>query len=175
MRRVNNSDMRLYLLPVLLAVVAASFWACSGSDPTAAPGGEERVGVSVPLEGANHVDFGETVSYGTVPPTSGTHWGAPAECGVYDREVADEQVVHNMEHGHVIISHNLLDQPEELARFEALMADLPDLGVWGIVRPYDKIEPGTVAMTAWGVIDTVQGVDEEADKGFLRVLYAQPV
>ena len=126
----------------------------------------EGVGESVPIEGASHVPVGELVSYDTVPPTSGNHWGVPADCGVYDREVDDEQVVHNMEHGHVIISHNLLGQPEELARFEALVADLPDLGVWGIVRPYDRIEPGTVAMTAWGVIDTVQGVDEERIKTF---------
>ena len=126
----------------------------------------EGVGESVQLEGANHVDFGQDVIYLTTPPTSGNHWGAPAACGVYDREVADEQVVHNMEHGHVVISHNLLDQPNELDRLEALAADLPDLGVWGIVRPYDEIEPGTVPMTAWGVTDTVQGVDEEGIRTF---------
>ena len=150
------------MVPGLLAVVAASFWACSS--------GQERAGESVPLEGAGHVDFGQTVSYGTTPPTSGSHWGAPADCGVYDREVADEHVVHNMEHGHVIISYNLPDAADA-ERIEGLAEKLPDLGEWGIVRPYSKIDPGTVAMTAWRVIDTVKGVDKQRITSFYETYY----
>ena len=109
--------------------------------------------------------LGETVEYTTIPPTSGNHFGTPAQCGIYDREVQDEQVVHNMEHGHVVISYNLTD-PEEARRFLALAETLPSLGIWGIVRPYSKIDDGTVAMTAWGVRDEVQGVDEERIREF---------
>ena len=43
---------------------------------------------------------------------------------------------------------------------QELAEELPDLDMWGIVRPYSKIPEGTVAMTAWGVRDMVQGVDE---------------
>ena len=60
--------------------------------------------------GARHVPEGQTVSHSTTPPTSGTHWPVWANCGVYDTEIPDEIIVHNMEHGHVVISHNLSDQ-----------------------------------------------------------------
>jgi hypothetical protein len=30
---------------------------------------------------------------------------------------------------------------------------------WGVTRSYDKIPAGTVALAAWGRLDTAQGVD----------------
>ena len=125
----------------------------------------EGVGRSVPITGANHVSEGQTVSYSTTPPTSGSHWLSPASCGVYDTELPDERVVHNMEHGHAIISYNLQD-PEEVRRLLEVARSLPELNRWGIVRPYSKIDPGKVAMTAWGVIDEVEGVDEARIRAF---------
>ena len=73
--------------------------------------------------------------------------------------------MHNMEHGHVIISYNLPDS-EDKRRLLELADDLRNLNAWGIVRPYSKIDQGTVAMTAWGVIDQVEGVDENRIKEF---------
>ena len=119
----------------------------------------EGVGTQVSIEGQTHVTAGTSVSYRTAPPTSGNHWPTPSECGIHDIPVPDEQVVHNMEHGHVIISYNLPD-PEDKARFLAIAEDLPSLDRWGIVRPYEGIDPGTVGVTAWGVLDTMEGVDE---------------
>ncbi|MHB8512421.1 MAG: DUF3105 domain-containing protein [Actinomycetota bacterium] len=58
---------------------------------------------SFPSEGRNHIPQGTTVSYKTEPPTSGNHmqiWGAT---GVYKQNAPDELMVHNLEHGHVII------------------------------------------------------------------------
>ena len=128
-----------------------------------------EAGTPVAIEGKIHVDVGQTVEYRTTPPTSGNHWSAPgvapADCGIYDEEVADERIVHNMEHGHVIISYNLPDS-EDKRRLLELADDLRNLNAWGIVRPYSKIDQGTVAMTAWGVIDQVEGVDENRIKEF---------
>ena len=127
----------------------------------------EGVGSAVAhMPTANHLtDPGETVSYSTVPATSGNHWFTPSECGIYDEELSDERVVHNMEHGHVIISYNLPDD-EEVSRMIQLAEELPSLNRLGIVRPYSKIDEGTVAVTAWGVIDQFQGVDEEGIRDF---------
>lgn len=128
------------------------------------------VGTSVAVTGASHVPTGQPVVYSTTPPTSGDHWGTPAGCGVYDVAVADEMIVHNMEHGHVIISYNLSD-PDEVTRLEQLAEDLPDLEQWGIVRPYQKIDADTVVMTAWGVIDQIQGVDEVRIRRFYETYF----
>jgi hypothetical protein len=55
-----------------------------------------------PSEGATHVTPPATVNYKTNPPTSGNHYGSPANTGILSPAPQDEQLVHNMEHGHVI-------------------------------------------------------------------------
>ena len=156
----------------LIAVVIIGSFALSsfprgfggGGGPTSTVEGVGR-SVSV-MPSASHISNpNETVEYSTTPPTSGNHWFTPSDCGIYDAELADERVVHNMEHGHVIISYNLSD-PGEVGRLIDVAEGLSQLGMWGIVRPYSKIEPGTVAMTAWGVIDEAQGVDEDRIREF---------
>ena len=154
---------------VVAVLVIASFALSSFPGPSPGSSGRtdvvEGIGRSVPLTGAAHVPDGQVVTYSTIPPTSGSHWSAPAACGVYDQEIPDERVVHNMEHGHVVISHNLSSR-EEIQRLEQLAEDLPDFNTWGIVRPNLKIDEGTVAMAAWGVMDEVDGVDGERIRRF---------
>jgi len=58
-----------------------------------------------PDEGANHVPTGQRVSYRTNPPNSGPHYAQWAPPGFYDRTLPDELLVHNLEHGHVIIHY----------------------------------------------------------------------
>ena len=114
---------------------------------------------------ATHIEFRQGIAYDISPPNSGNHWPAWAQCGIYAVEINDEFVVHNMEHGQVIISYNLTDA-EDLSRMDEIANDLPDLKRWGVVRPYSKIDEGTVSMTAWGVSDQVDGVDETRIKEF---------
>ena len=114
-----------------------------------------------------HLSVGQGIAYSTSPPDSGNHWTIWAQCGIYDTEINDEFIVHNLEHGQVVISYNLTDS-EDLARMQVVAEDLPDLDRWGIVRPYSKIPEGTVAMSAWGVRDQVEGVDEARIKDFYK-------
>ena len=128
----------------------------------------EGVGTPVDLmPSVDHRPIGEAISYSTTPPTSGPHWGTPewADCGIHEAGIPDERIVHNMEHGQVVISYNLPNE-EDAARMIEVAKRLPDLESWGVVRPYDKIEAGTVGLTAWGVKDVVKGVDEDRIKLF---------
>ena len=108
---------------------------------------------------------GQPIAYPFFPPNQGNHWPAWAQCGLYDVEINDEFLVHNLEHGHVIISYNLPD-PADVERMRSLAQDLRNLERYGVVRPYSKIEEGTVAMTAWGLSERVQGVDEAEIQAF---------
>ena len=45
----------------------------------------------------------ERVKYNTNPPTTGRHYEIPAEDGIYGEAPQDEQLVHTLEHGRVII------------------------------------------------------------------------
>ena len=123
------------------------------------------IGTPVPDEGANHVEEGTRVSYATTPPTSGSHWPAWAPCGAYSNQVHDEVIVHNLEHGNVVISHNLTD-PDELSRLVQLTDSLVDFDKWGVLRPYSDIDKGFVGMSAWTVVDLFQGMDVERIRRF---------
>ena len=85
------------------------------------------VDIAIPHEDSTHVPAGQQVTYATNPPASGHHWGssnppAPAPPGFYNTALDEEQWVHNLEHGYVVIlydckgpcSSTLLDNLEAL-------------------------------------------------------------
>ena len=120
--------------------------------------------------GAVHVNEPTSVVYTTMPPHSGNHWPQWAECGVYDFEVPDERIVHNLEHGQIVISYNLTDQGD-IDSLVALTKELEEFDFWGILRPYSKLDEGKVGMSAWTVIDVMDGVDEERITRFYDEYY----
>lgn len=97
-------------------------------------------------EGSSHrSDIDDEVDYKHNPPHSGDHYQVAAEWGVYDKQLRDVQVVHNLEHGHIAITYKGLtdDQREELLehveknRFHLL------------VHPRDDNPKKGVYYTAW--------------------------
>jgi len=114
----------------------------------------------------NHVQDRTIVAYNSVPATSGDHYFSPQPCGFYQGEVPDERVVHNLEHGNIVISYNLPDA----ADVDALENVYNDLGGWKdhytVVRSYSRIAPGQVALSAWGVLDIMDGVDQNRIERF---------
>lgn len=116
---------------------------------------------------ADHIPAGQTLRYSTIPPTSGNHWAAPANCGFYTAGLPDEQTTHNLEHSNIVVSYNLTTQ-EEVAQLRKVMDGIGLNPIWGVTRFYDKIEPGTVAVAAWGVLDTMKGIDRDRIKKFFE-------
>ena len=173
-RRIKLSRILFIAAASIVAIlVIASFALASvpGGVRTSGGGGATGIveGVGTPqllMSTANHID-GQRLEYSTVPPTSGDHWSTPAFCGFYDRELPDEQIVHNMEHGNVIISYNLPDQAQ-VEQLKQVVTNLSRWNLWGIARPYTKIPEDTVAMSAWGVLDSFEGINEERIKAFFE-------
>ena len=114
----------------------------------------------------NHVEDGTLVDFNSVPATSGDHYFSPQPCGFYEGEVPDERVVHNLEHGNIVISYNLEDSNE----IDQLREVYNDLEGWKdhytVVRSYPKIDPGQVALSAWGVLDIMNGIDQDRIERF---------
>jgi hypothetical protein len=107
-------------------------------------------------EGNQHVDLGMPVEYKANPPTTGDHWPpeAIADAGFSEEPIDPERLVHNQEHGQLVIYYNpeaneeVLDQIEELVEQEGQAT----IGV-----PWDGIkEPYNYVLTAW---------DGESDEG----------
>ena len=120
---------------------------------------DEPVGQVVPNAGREHVDPGAQVppgSYSSVPGTSGPHWNAPANWGVYPGvagpSVPEAQAIHNLEHGGVVIWY----QPGQVD--QATIDALADYVNEQVATPRFKfiLSPWTgsdfghpVAVTAW--------------------------
>ncbi len=115
----------------------------------------------------NHLSEAQSVEYNSIPATSGDHWPRWSQCGFFEEALPDERTVHNLEHSNIIVSYNLTT-PEEVDELRDVMGSVGLAGVLGVTRFYDKIQPGTVALSAWGVSDTMQGIDEERINTFFR-------
>ena len=117
----------------------------------------------------DHRPVGQAIAYSSYPPTSGTHWESPTTWGFHTDPVADEFAVHNMEHGGVVVSYNNISG-DDLARLRALLTSYPR-DKYGevklLIRPYDKVAPGTIALTAWNWIDVMTGYDEARVRAFM--------
>jgi hypothetical protein len=118
----------------------------------------------------NHRPEGQSVDYNTSPPTSGDHWATAQGCGFYKDGLPDERITHNLEHGNIVVSYNL---PLE-SDVQALRSAIHGIGlsnVWGVTRFYPDIEPGTVALAAWGVLDIMQSVDRDRINRFFEAYF----
>ena len=128
-----------------------------------------EVGVQQTVFAANHQDEGTTLNYPSFPPTSGEHWPPHVlrPCGFYEDGLRDEVIVHHLEHSNIVVSYNFSDQ----AQVDQLRQVVNGIGLantWGITRFYDKIPEGQVAVAAWGVLDTMDGVDESRLRKFFE-------
>ena len=115
----------------------------------------------------NHVDLNsdeadDEVAYNTFPPTSGDHFSTPARCDFYDHPINDEIIVHNLEHSNIVISYNLPNEADVEALTD-IYNDLDDSwrNHFTVARVYDGVGEGQVGLAAWGVLDVMDGVDEE--------------
>ena len=158
-----------YVLTALGGTAVLGFLlACGSSAGTGATGYVDGVGVPQELmPSVAHRDGVELV-YNTTPPTSGEMWSTIAQCGFYEEGVPDEVIVHNLEHGNVVISYNLTD-PAEVDRLREVHNGLGGNANWLVTRFYPEIdEEGEVTLAAWGILDRFTGIDEERTEKFFN-------
>lgn len=80
-----------------------------------------------PIEGAAHVPECSEVTYGTNPPSSGSHYGVWAAFQSYTFPVPRGYLVHDLEHGAVVFHYNCPDGcDDEIADAQAMIGLLPD-------------------------------------------------
>lgn len=102
--------------------------------------------------GADHVAEGTHVEYSSRPPTSGPHYDTPASAGFYSSPLDPRQVVHNLEHGQIVIWYRL-DAPQQVIDDIEAYVESDDTGIALLGVPYDDIpDEYTLAVTAWGAL-----------------------
>jgi len=173
-RRKKTNKLYLVASAVIAVLVIAGFALGSvnfGNRPAQTGSSQEYVeGVGVNqrlMPSVRHVSERESVTYSAFPPTSGDHWAIPTACGFYEEGLNDERVVHNLEHANIVVSYNLATK-EEVDQLRDAVDSIGLSQVWGVTRFYEEIPVGTVAVAAWGVLDSMEGVDRDRIKTFFE-------
>ena len=108
--------------------------------------------------GGHHTD--DDVDYAQDPPQGGLHDDEPLKCGVYDRPVREENVVHTLEHGAVWIAYAPELPETDVSKLAAL---LPEKGV---LSPREEL-PAPIVVTAWNAQANVAGVGDPRLQEFI--------
>ena len=123
-------------------------------------------GEIIPSQGQDHVPLGTSFSYNSNPPTSGPHNVNPAEWGIYKEEIADQILIHNLEHGGVWISYRQgID--------EAVVKKLEDIAkAFGrkVIMAPRQANDSDIALAAWTRLDKFSAAEfsEERVREFIR-------
>jgi len=146
-----------------VALVVGGIWLATRSGGQAAPG--QRF----PIQGQQHIEASQTHPlYNSDPPTSGWHYDTPLASGFHEQPVADEQVVHNLEHGHVVISYDcakLADCTSAKTQIRQLVERYRNWKVTAVPR---QNADTALALTAWGWLDKLDSFDEARITAFIN-------
>ena len=104
-------------------------------------------------------------NYNSNPPTGGWHNAQAVQSGIYSKEFPDEQLVHNLEHGHIWIAYKP-DLPKE--QIDALARIALDYGSKIIMAPRSAND-APIALVAWERLLKLDTVDELQIQAFIDV------
>ncbi|HEX6679120.1 MAG TPA: DUF3105 domain-containing protein [Gaiellaceae bacterium] len=131
--------------------LSQEFVACGGSLQT------------YPSEGRGHLfSLTAKVHYKTFPPTSGKHYAVPAIFDLYDTPLKEIQLVHNLEHGAIVIQYGSKVSQADVQKIGDFYRSDPNALV---VAPLPKLG-NKIALTAWTHLGTCSRFSESAFKGF---------
>ncbi|MBI3622292.1 MAG: DUF3105 domain-containing protein [Nitrospirae bacterium] len=166
------------LIVLLGACVSAS---ATPAAPT--PSSDTQPGRAIPLQGNLHITSPGTPHepYNSDPPTSGPHVRWVAQWGVHKVPIPFEIQVHNLEDGGVVIQYKcdapcpdlirkleaLTQRPELLAMPKALISHEGPPAIRLVVAPYPTMK-FSIALTAWGRIDTLDTYDDARILRFIK-------
>lgn len=148
----------------VVVLLAGGYWGVSRlTRPGTAPVNVE----SFSSEGDAHVPAGLAPRYGTDPPTSGPHYGSPADPRFYESAVDPGYLVHNLEHGHIVIYY---DRTKLSVEDEQWLRGLTTRynGAWDAVVAVPRPDPQSVLiLTAWRHRLRLPRVDRAATEQFV--------
>ena len=169
---------------VVLGVAVLVLIFVFGGSGSSSDGG--AIGVRQPDDGRNHIPEGTSGGpYHSIPATSGNHWsvapsatdiGSPGPWGVYATAQPQERMLHNLEHGGIVIWY----QPSRLDK-----AGVDTLTAWVqqqittsqfkvILTPWSGPDFGhPVAVTAWFWLLYLDTPNTDSINAFLSAHYDQ--
>lgn len=113
--------------------------------------------------GGGHLAAGDPVpEYNSSPATSGPHAPTPAACGIYTEELSDVVLVHNLEHGTVVIQYRPELSESDLAELEEFARSKTS---HVLLAPREDL-PSDVVVTGWSRMLQLDGAKMEKIEAF---------
>jgi hypothetical protein len=112
-------------------------------------------GTSIPICTQQQLDaknYSNPLCYTSNPPTSGPHSSTPMPFKVLENPAPKENLLHNMEHGGVVIWYNTTDQAA-IAQLKKIAQDNIDRKQFVVMTQYPDMEAETIAVTSWTRMD----------------------
>jgi hypothetical protein len=123
------------------------------------------MGDEIPDLGREHIGRGENhPEYNSNPPSSGWHYAEPASWGFYDRELEDEQVVHNLEHGAVWITF----KPDIDQATKDAIKRLVERYSSKVIATARSKNDTPLALVSWGRVMKMESFDKDQALEFVK-------
>ena len=166
-RRTRTTRLLTYGAIALL-VVAAVALAFGPLSSLLGAGTARAQGTQYPNQGQEHISPSQQhVAYNSNPPTSGPHYAEPAPWGIKDQPLPDEQLVHNLEHGGIVIEYNCPDGcPDLVAQLRDLASGYRSKVILA-PRPNPDVKC-RITLTAWTWLDCFDQFDADRINAFIR-------
>jgi len=129
------------------------------------------------VESREHIPTGQSArSYSSNPPTSGSHWSAagvaPTAWGIKSGEVPDEALVHNLEHGGIIIHYRPTTPQSIIDQLTSFVQQQPNYPEGYILAPRSNL-PSTITLSTWEYYLPLFQINEKQIIAFIRTHYDQ--
>ncbi|MBI2063603.1 MAG: DUF3105 domain-containing protein [Candidatus Yanofskybacteria bacterium] len=107
-----------------------------------------------------HIDVGVThPAYNSNPPSGGWHYGAAAQTGIYDKELPDEQIIHNLEHGHIWFAYKPDLATEQIEALANIAKDYSSR----IIMTSRATNDSPIAVVAWEHVYKLDKLDQSSE------------
>jgi len=117
-----------------------------------------------PIQSREHIKVGEShPAYNSNPPTSGWHYEEEAKWRIYDEELPDEQLVHNLEHCGIWISYQPAISSSTKSAIAAFARQFPTKI---IVTPRAKND-APISLASWGLLMKLSDFDQDKMGAFV--------
>jgi hypothetical protein len=166
---------RLLFIGLFVAIVAIALAAGLGIALGGGGGGGDLsaggcVAQTFPALDRNHAtQLPKGYEYNSFPPTSGTHNPTPAIWNIYDEPIRQMLLVHNLEHGGVVVQYGDQVPQATIDQIRAWYEADPDaIVVAPLAVPEDEnaVRRTKVYLTAWTHLLTCPAFSEKAFDGF---------
>lgn len=151
----------------LVILLLVFLFSSSGGDPSIV--GSRQVDA-----GRVHIEEGtQGTGYTSVPATSGQHWNSassPGPWGVYTSAQPQERLIHNMEHGGIVIWYQAAQlSTEDLATLTQFVQQQVTTEKFKVIlSPWSGADFGhPIALTAWDWLLYMDTVNLDTVRGFI--------